>query len=63
MNAKYCKCKNTYTINKCDRIYVCKYPQLYFRQNIGDICVDNANYLITEGGEFITTEDGFKITV
>lgn len=63
MNAKYCKCKNTYTISKCDKIYVCKYPQLYFRQEIGDICGDNANYLITEGGDFITTEDGFKITV
>ena len=52
MNAKYCKCKNTYTISKCDKIYVCKYPQSY-----------NANYLITESGDFMTTEDGFKITV
>jgi hypothetical protein len=62
MKAKYCKCKNTYTINKCDRVYGCENPQLYFRQEIGDICATNANYLTAEDGEYLTTEDGFKIT-
>lgn len=33
--AKYCKCLNTYTINKCDK-KKCKAPE-YWKQGIGQI--------------------------
>ena len=33
--AKYCKCKNTYTIKECDKKN-CKAPE-YWKQNVGDI--------------------------
>ena len=61
MNAKYCKCKNTYTINNCDNER-CN-ARSYWKQGIGGFCTDNLDYLITEDGKFITTEDGIKITV
>ena len=35
MRAKYCKCKNTYTINHCDE-KKCKAPK-YWKQGIGSI--------------------------
>ena len=35
MRAKYCKCKNTYTINHCDE-KKCKAPE-YWKQGIGRI--------------------------
>ena len=35
--AKYCKCKNTYTINGCDKDKKkCKAPE-YWKQGIGQI--------------------------
>lgn len=61
MNAKYCKCKNTYTISNCDS-QRCN-AKAYWRQEIGGFCTDNLDYLMTEVGNFITTEDGIKITV
>lgn len=40
--AKYCKCKNTYTINDCDK-QKCKAPE-YWKQGIGSIYKnDNEN--------------------
>jgi hypothetical protein len=61
MNAKYCKCKNTYTISGCNKER-CD-ARFYWRQGIGGFCADNLDYLTTEDGKFITTEDGIKITV
>jgi hypothetical protein len=33
MRAKYCKCKNIYTINKCD----CEHVPYYWYQGIGSL--------------------------
>lgn len=34
--AKYCKCKNIYTISKCENNKKCKAPE-YWKQGIGKI--------------------------
>ena len=39
--AKYCKCKNTYTISGCDK-KKCKEPE-YWKQGIGNINKTNNN--------------------
>lgn len=61
MKAKYCKCKNTYTINNCDKTS-CS-AMYYWSQGMGCEGTDTATYLTDEIGRFITAEDGIKITV
>lgn len=45
MRAKYCKCKNTYTIKNC-KDKKCKTPY-YWSQGIGSIHADDHNSTIT----------------
>lgn len=54
MRAKYCKCKNTYTIKGC-KSKKCKTPY-YWSQGIGSIHIDNhVSTIVNEDTERVET--------
>jgi hypothetical protein len=57
MRAKYCKCKNTYTINNCKD---CNAPD-YWKQGIGVITGVLEYYLLQENGFELLQENNNKI--
>ena len=44
MKAKYCKCKNTYTIDKCD----CDNAPYYWSQGIGTLIGQSNSTVVNE---------------
>jgi hypothetical protein len=54
MRARYCKCKNTYTINECKKRY-CKVSE-YWKQGIGSIHINNhSSSIVNEDTENVLT--------
>ena len=61
--AKYCKCKNTYTINGCDNNRKCISPE-YWKQGIGSITgvpIIESGFLLQENNSFLLQENNEKI--
>ena len=60
MEAKYCKCLNTYTINKCKKKR-CNAPD-YWKQGIGST-ISSHRFILKEDGGLILQENNGKIII